>query len=73
VASTASFCLKPILRPKGQKGFVLLAHRWIAECTFVWLGCHRRLSKDSERFPKSSEAFIYIAMTRIMIRKLAQQ
>jgi len=71
VAETFSFRLKPGLRPKGQKGFVLLARRWAVERTFAWLGYHRRLSKDYERLPESSEAFIYIAMTRLMLRRLA--
>ena len=71
VAETFSFRLKPVLRPKGQKGFVLLARRWVVERTFAWLGYHRRLSKDYERLPESSEAFIYIAMTRLMLRRLA--
>jgi putative transposase len=71
VAQKFSFRLKPVLRPKGQKGFVLLARRWVVERTFAWLGLHRRLAKDYERLPQSSEAFIYIAMTRIMLRRLA--
>ncbi|MBE9067021.1 IS5/IS1182 family transposase, partial [Leptolyngbya cf. ectocarpi LEGE 11479] len=29
------------------------------------------LSKDYERLPESSEAMIYIAMTRLMLRRLA--
>lgn len=71
VAQRFSFRLKPVLRPKGHKGFVLLARRWVVERTFAWLGLHRRLAKDYERLPQSSEAFIYIAMTRIMLRRLA--
>jgi putative transposase len=71
VAEKFSFRLRPVLRPKGQKGFVLLAHRWVVERTFAWLGYHRRLSKDYERLPQSSEAFIYIAMTRLLLRRLA--
>lgn len=71
VANKFSFHLKPVLRPKGEKGFVLLARRWVVERTFAWLGHHRRLSKDYERLPETSEAFIYIAMTRLMLRRLA--
>jgi len=71
VAHNFSFRLRPVLRPKGQNGFVVLARRWVVERTFAWLGYHRRLSKDYERLPASSEAFIYIAMTRLMLRRLA--
>jgi putative transposase len=70
VAQKFPFRLEPVTRPKGQKGFVLLARRWVVERTFAWLNLHRRLSKDYERLPQSSEAFIYIAMTRIMLRRL---
>lgn len=72
VAERFRFRLMPVLRPDGQKGFVVLARRWVVERTFAWLGHNRRLSKDYERLPASSEAFIYIAMTRIMLRQLAR-
>ena len=71
VAERFRFRLMPVLRPVGQKGFAVLARRWVVERTFAWLGHNRRLSKDYERLPASSEAFIYIAMTRIMVRQLA--
>ena len=66
------FCLSPVLRPEGQKGFCLLARRWVVERTFSWFGLYRRLSKDYEGSVTSSEAFIYISMTRIMLRRLAR-
>jgi putative transposase len=72
VAQRFRFRLQPILPPRGQKAFVVLARRWVVERTFAWLGLHRRLAKDYERLPVSSEAFIYIAMTRIMLRRLAR-
>ena len=38
----------------------------------AWLGQNRRLSKDYERLPESGEAFIYVAMSRLMLRRLAR-
>ena len=63
--------LQPVLRPDDQKGFAILPRRWVVERTFAWLSLHRRHAKDYERLPASSEAFIYIAMIRIMLRRLA--
>ena len=71
VTSRFHFRLQLVLRPPDTKGFVLLAHRWVVERTFAWFYQHRRLAKDYERLPTSSQAFIYIAMIRIMLRRLA--
>ncbi len=57
------------IRPKG---FHVLKRRWVVERTFAWLSTWRRLSKDYELLPSSEEAWIYIAMIRIMLRRLAQ-
>jgi putative transposase len=65
------FLLQPVLRSDDMKGFVVLPRRWVVERTFAWLTQCRRLSKDYEVLPTSSEALIYIAMTRLMIRRLA--
>jgi putative transposase len=54
---------------KGPRPF--LPKRWIVERTFSWLGQNRRMSKDYERLPESSEAFVYVAMSRLMARRLA--
>lgn len=63
--------LEQVLRPEGSKGFVLLAHRWVVERTFAWLTRCRRLRVEYEVLPTSSEAWIYLAMIRLMIRRLA--
>ena len=60
-----------VLRPNGSKGFVLLSKRWTVERTYGWLHWCRRLNLDYERLPASSEAFIHIAMIRLMLRRLA--
>jgi len=64
------FVLAVVLRSEEQKGFVILPRRWVVERTFAWLSHQRRLSKDYEVFPKTSETFILIAMTRLMLRRL---
>lgn len=70
VAERFGWVLTTILRPVGVKGYVHLPKRWIVERTFGWLGRYRRLSKDYEHNPASSEAWIYLAMTHRMARRL---
>ena len=53
-----------VLRPLEKKGFTLLPKPWVVERTFGWLNWCRRLSKDYERLPETSETLIYIAMIR---------
>ena len=48
--------LQIVGKPKGQKGFSVLPRRWVVERTFAWLGKCRRLGKDYEALPESSEA-----------------
>lgn len=71
VAAHFRFRIEPVLPPKGQKGFQVLPRRWVVERTFAWCDAHRRLSKDYEVLTDSSEVIIYIAMTRLLLRRLA--
>ena len=78
LSDTEWACLKPYL-PASKKllprrrGFELLPRRWVVERTFSWLSQNRRrVSKDYERLCATSEAFIYAAMARLMVRRLAR-
>lgn len=72
--------LRHVWIPAGQeppalpipRGFQVLPRRWVVERTFAWLGRHRRLAKDYEALPATEEAWIYLAMTRLMLRRLAK-
>jgi len=71
VAARFRFRIQPVLRPEGQKGFQVLPRRWVVERTFAWLDANRRLSKDYEVLTDTSKTMIYIAMTRLLLRRLA--
>jgi putative transposase len=58
-------------RPTIPSGFHVLPRRWVVERTFAWLLMYRRLSKDYEERPETSEALIYLAMSRLMVKRLA--
>jgi len=64
--------LEIVEKPKDQVGFQILPKRWIVERTFAWLVRQRRLARDYERLPETSESFIYAAMIRLMVRRLAK-
>jgi len=70
VQETCAWVLEIVKRSDDVKGFKLLPRRWVVERTFGWLGRYRRLSKDYESLPESSEAMVYWAMTRLMARRL---
>ncbi len=57
---------------KPARTFRVLPRRWVVERTFAWLGQSRRLSRDYERLPATSETVIYGAMSRLMLRRLAR-
>jgi putative transposase len=68
---TCRWIVAVVLRPQERKGFVLHPLRWVVERTFGWLNWCRRLSKEYEQLPATTETFIYLAMIRIMVRRLA--
>jgi putative transposase len=68
------FCrldLEIVERDPAATGFQVLPRRWVVERTFAWLNHCRRLSKDYEYLPSTSEAMVYVAMVRLTTRRLA--
>jgi putative transposase len=63
--------LPPGAEPPAVPAFAVVPRRWVVERTFGWLGRFRRLSKDYEFLPATSEAVIYLAMSQLLLRRLA--
>ena len=59
--------IKKIFADQGYTGRIIET----VKRTFGWFGFYRRLAKDYERYPSHSEAFVYIAMSNIMLCRLS--
>ena len=63
-----------VKRPETEEpGFHGLPRRWVVERTFAWINRFRRLSKDYERKPESSNSHIYVASIRLMLRRIFKE
>ena len=62
-----------VRRDPTQVGFAVLPKRWMVERILAWVGQCRRLSKDDEHLPQTSERWIYRAMIHLMLKRLAQK
>lgn len=60
-----------VKRSDDASGFEVLPRRWVVERTFGWLMRQRRLVRDYETTETSADAWIYLAMIRIQLRRLA--
>ena len=65
--------LELVRRPAGQHTFQVLPRRWVVEWTFGWFNLQRRLSKDYEALCETTETWLYIAMTGLILRRLAHR
>lgn len=59
----------PELLPKVEQGFKVQPRRWVVERTFAWINRNRRLSKEYDLLTTSTENFIYLAMSRVMLKR----
>ena len=71
IKQTFGWRVEIVRRAERQTGFAVQPRRWVVERTFGWLGRSRRLSKDYEEQTDSAEAWIYLAMSRLLVRRLA--
>lgn len=69
VRETLGWTVTVVKRTADMVGFEVLPTRWRVERTFAWLGHYRRLSKDYEGRTEVSEAFVYVAMIHLMLRR----
>ena len=53
--------------------FWLEKGRWVIERTFAWLGKSRRLARDYEFLPQTSETMVYLTMLRLMLKRLGKR
>ena len=70
--SFGGWVLDIVKRSDSIVGFAVLPKRWIVERTFAWIGRYRRMSKDYEVLPATSEAMIYLVMINVMVHRLAR-
>ena len=70
-ALRSKLAVEVVKRSDDVQGFKVLPRRWVVERTFGWLMYQRRLVRDYERTLSSAEAWVYIAMIRIQLRRLA--
>jgi putative transposase len=73
VKTTCQWVFTIVKRSDNEKGFQVLPHRWVVERTYGRLNRYRRLAKDYERLPESSEAMIRVAMIRLMLARLTRK
>lgn len=62
--------IRIVEKPAEQKGFVVQKLRWIVERSIGWLGRYRRLAKDYEYLPWSSESWIHLASIGRLLQRL---
>ena len=70
VMSVSGWVLEIVRRPRSSDQFEVLPRRWVVERTLAWLGRCRRLSKDYEALPATTEAWVHLAMIHLMVRRL---
>lgn len=72
-AKTVHDVIVEVVKRSDLKGFIVLPKRWIVERTLAWLSRARRLARDYERLEQTVRSFIFLAMTRLMLKRIAKE
>lgn len=72
VREATGWTVDVVTKVAGQQGFAVQPRRWVVERSLAWISKRRRLAKDYEQLEESAEAWIYLAMIRLMSRRLVQ-
>ena len=72
-AATLGIAAEVVHRNPEVKGFHILKRRWVVERTIGWLMLHRRLARDYETLPASSEAMIHLAMIDNVSKRITDE
>ncbi len=62
--------LEVVMKPAEQHGFAVLPRRWVVERSIGWIGRSRRLCKDHEHWPESTESWIYLTSIHLLLKRL---
>ncbi|PRX40117.1 transposase [Nonomuraea fuscirosea] len=60
-------------RNPDARGFQIVKRRWVVERSLGWLMLRRRLTRDYETLPASSEAMIYIASIDNLTKRITDE
>jgi transposase len=70
VGAATSITVEIVTGPPNQRGFIVQKRRWVVERTFAWIGRNRRLSRDYERKPSTSLAFVFMAAAWALMKRI---
>jgi transposase len=72
VRKSGAWRIEIVRRPDAQKGFAVIAKRWVVERTLAWISRNRRLARDFENLARTATALVRLAMIKLMVRRLAR-
>jgi transposase len=72
VRKSGAWRIEIVKRPDAQKGFAVIAKRWIVVRTLAWISRNRRLARDFENLARTATALIRLAMIKLMLRRLCR-